>query len=164
MREVQQRRPPCRDLLPRQGLPDAASREAITGRTTTWADGAPCWLHLSVPDLERACAFYEPEGRRFYGAVFAYSYRTIPQVPIGEYAIFGPDDRPWGGMGGLVGVPSGVPSHWLPYFSVANVDAAVARAGLSRGGVRRSPEDTPFGRIAVLADPFGAPFGLVSAA
>lgn len=56
----------------------------------------------------------------------------------------------------------GWPSHWLPYVSVADVDAAVGR-GMAHGGTPLHPStDAPDGgRFAVLADPGGAGFGLI---
>lgn len=101
------------------------------------------------------------EGRRFYTAVFGYDYSEIPGMPLDQYGTFGNDpERPWGGMGGMMGAPEGSPSHWLAYFTVADVDAAVATARGAGGSVLAEPEDTPFGRIGTLADPFGAAFGV----
>ena len=45
-----------------------------------------------------------------------------------------------GGMGGLMGLPDGTPSHWLVYFQVADADAAVAAAERA-GGTVVAPAD-----------------------
>ena len=100
------------------------------------------------------------EGRRFYTAVFGYEYGAIPGLSLDQYGTFGHAERPWGGMGGMMGAPEGAPSHWLAYFSVADADAAAAAARAGGGAVVREPEDTPFGRIGTLVDPFGAAFGV----
>jgi uncharacterized protein len=114
--------------------------------------GALVWEDARLTDVA--------EGRRFYTAVFGYEYSEIPGISLDEYGTFGPGDRPWGGMGGMFGQPEGTPSHWLAYFTVADVDAAVA-AVLRGGGIMQGePENTPFGRIGVARDPFGAAFGL----
>lgn len=55
-------------------------------------------------------------------------------------------------------LPAGVPSHWVVYFSVADVDAAVATATELGGTVLRPAEDTPFGRIVDMLDSTGAMF------
>jgi predicted enzyme related to lactoylglutathione lyase len=55
-------------------------------------------------------------------------------------------------------LPEGVPSYWAVYFSVADVDASVAKTVELGGVVMRPAEDTPFGRIADLADATGASF------
>ncbi|HEY1973416.1 MAG TPA: VOC family protein [Pseudonocardia sp.] len=102
------------------------------------------------------------EGRRFYTAVFGYEYREVPGLPLEQYGTFGAPDRPWGGMGGMMGAPDGSPSHWLAYFTVADIDASVRAVRDGGGTVVREPEHTPFGRIGTVRDPFGAEFGLHS--
>jgi uncharacterized protein len=57
-------------------------------------------------------------------------------------------------------LPAGVPSHWAVYFSVDDVDAAVAKSTELGGSVLRAPQDTPFGRMADLSDATGAKFKL----
>ena len=58
--------------------------------------------------------------------------------------------------------PEGVPPYWAIYFQVADTDAALAKV-LERGGsLLDGPEDTPFGRLAHVTDPMGAPFKLGS--
>ena len=58
--------------------------------------------------------------------------------------------------------PSGGPEpHWIAYFSVKDVDAAVEKAEKFGGKVLLPPTDIPnFGRAAVLRDPQGAAFGV----
>ena len=59
-------------------------------------------------------------------------------------------------------LPEGVPAHWAVYFAVADTDAAVKTAIELGGSVVIPAEDTPYGRIALVADPTGAPFRLVA--
>ncbi len=98
-------------------------------------------------------------GQAFYTAVFGYRYQPIPGAPD-DYSTFGIGGDPLGGIGGLMGAPDDVPGHWLPYFGVADADAAVAAAQAGAGSVLMPAEDTPFGRIGVLVDPAGAVFGI----
>jgi predicted enzyme related to lactoylglutathione lyase len=114
--------------------------------------GALVWEDARLTDVAA--------GREFYTAVFGYRYSEIPGMALDQYGTFGTGDRPWGGMGGMWGAPEGMPSHWLPYFTVADVDAAARAARDGGGGVGQRPENTPFGRIGVLTDPFGAQFGV----
>jgi len=54
--------------------------------------------------------------------------------------------------------------HWTPVhldWPVADLDAAVRRAVGAGATVDRGPQDRPYGRIAVLADPFGNGFCLL---
>ncbi len=119
--------------------------------------GAFVWDDARLHDVE--------VGKRFYADVFGLRYAPLPDAgEAGDYEIFTLDgERPLGGMGGIVDAPPGTPSHWLAYFTVADVDAAVEAVGDGGGRVLMSPETTPFGRIGVVTDPFGATFGLHSA-
>ena len=52
-------------------------------------------------------------------------------------------------------------SRWLPYISVPDVDAAVAKATPAGAKVVAGPLNVRFGRVAALTDPEGAVFGLI---
>jgi len=54
------------------------------------------------------------------------------------------------------------PSHWMPYFATADVDAAAALADTLGGEVAGAPHDSGAGRLAVLRDPLGALFFVVA--
>lgn len=121
--------------------------------------GAFVWDDARLHDVEA--------GKRFYADVFGFSYSPLgPEAgDMPDYETFippgGAQERPAGGMGGMMGAPPGTPSHWLAYFSVTDADASVAEVGDAGGTVLMSPENTPYGRIAVVSDPFGAVVGLV---
>ncbi|MGH3513877.1 MAG: VOC family protein, partial [Pseudonocardiaceae bacterium] len=68
---------------------------------------------------------------------------------------------PLGGMGGMMGAPADTPAHWVAYFSVADADAAVAAATVGGGSALAGPHDTPYGRIAFVADPNSAVFAVM---
>jgi predicted enzyme related to lactoylglutathione lyase len=97
-------------------------------------------------------------GKDFYAAVFGYEYQPVPGAPD-DYGTFLVGDRVAGGMGGMLG-QGGAPAHWLAYFSVDDVDATVADALTVGATVAGDPQDTRFGRTALLVDPFGATFGV----
>jgi predicted enzyme related to lactoylglutathione lyase len=48
------------------------------------------------------------------------------------------------------------------YFEVADVDAALARVPALGGTIVEPAQDTPYGRLARVADRTGAPFRLVT--
>ena len=50
----------------------------------------------------------------------------------------------------------------MTYFAVAGTDEAAKRATELGGSVGAPPFDTPYGRIAVLADPSGGHFSVVT--
>jgi predicted enzyme related to lactoylglutathione lyase len=117
--------------------------------------GAFTWDDARLHDVEA--------GKRFYADVFGFRYAPLgPEAgETGDYEVFSVGDgRPAGGIGGMMGAPAGTPSHWLAYFTVADVDASFDAVGDGGGSVLMAPEDTPFGRIGVVRDPFGATFGL----
>ena len=92
--------------------------------------------------------------------MFGYRYQGPGRRARGDYTTFDIGGDPLGGMGGMMGAPPGTPSHWVAYFSVADVDAAVTAAAGAGGTLLGEPMDTPFGRMAFLADPDGATFAL----
>jgi predicted enzyme related to lactoylglutathione lyase len=111
--------------------------------------GALVWEDLRSSDPGTA--------RSFYSAVFGYT--TAPVEMAGpDYTTFAlpNEDAPLGGIGPMFG--SDGPSHWLLYFAVADIDAAVATAEGNGGRVVTGDMESPFGRMAELADPAGARF------
>ncbi|WP_298806107.1 VOC family protein [uncultured Pseudokineococcus sp.] len=111
------------------------------------APGGLVWedLRSPAPDIARA----------FYAGVFGYSTEGVDMAPE-DYTTFAlPAGDPLGGIGGLMGADA---PHWLVYLGVEDADAAAAAAEASGGRVVSPAVDTPFGRMAVLADPDGAVF------
>jgi hypothetical protein len=100
-------------------------------------------------------------GKRFYADVFGYTYEPVPGAPD-DYATFHLGGDPLGGMGGMMGAPEGTPSHWLPYFGVPDADAAVQATDRTGGSVLMPADTTPYGRMAVVTDPFGAQFAVIT--
>ena len=110
--------------------------------------GALVWNEAAVDDPAAA--------REFYTAVFDFSWEEIPDA--GGYSTFATGDRPLGGLGG---VSPGLPRGWSTCFMVADTDAAVRTVEAGGGKVLMAAEDTPFGRFAVVADPWGASFSVM---
>ncbi len=105
----------------------------------------------------------DPEASRdFLAALFGYSWEPMPGAPM-EYQIAKLDGEDvLGVMAVPEHMPAEVPSHWNTYFAVADADETVARAVAAGGDVRAPAFDSPFGRMAVLADPQGASFSIVA--
>ncbi len=55
-----------------------------------------------------------------------------------------------------------MPSHWLPYFAVADTDATCTRVLELGGIVQVPPKDIEVGRFAVITDPHGAAFAVMA--
>lgn len=125
-------------------------------QTTT---GSFCWMELLTSD-PAACA-------KFYCALFGWT-TTVMNMPGMDYTLFwlaGADKEcKQGGIGGMMKIPAewgSMPSNWLPYIMVDDVDAATERATNNGGTVACAPMDIPnVGRCSVSMDPTGATFAL----
>jgi uncharacterized protein len=112
--------------------------------------GCFCWNELATTDPEAAA--------EFYGRVFAWTTRPMTGDP--EYLVIENAGRTNGGIVQLPRGRNGVPPSWGVYFAVASADDAARRVGELGGRVLVGPQDAPFGRFAVVADPQGATFSL----
>jgi hypothetical protein len=109
-----------------------------------------CWNELVVPD--------DAAAQRFYTQLLGWT--TEPFGAGMDYTVLRKDGV---GVGGLMKAPEpGIPAQWVPYVIVGDVDAAVAKAAQLGAKVCKAGFDIPeVGRIAVLADPQGAVFGII---
>jgi predicted enzyme related to lactoylglutathione lyase len=116
--------------------------------------GAVVWNEHMSRDTQRA--------RDFYGAVFGYAFTPVEGAEYWMLSI-GTAQEPVGGLGALPAeAPGDVPSHWMTYFMVVNVDESAARAESLGASIAQAPLDTPFGRMAVVVDGQGASFSIMS--
>jgi predicted enzyme related to lactoylglutathione lyase len=95
------------------------------------------------------------EAEEFYHAVFGHD----PEDFSGDYTALKRPDGHY--VGGIQFDPTATDPAWVTYFDVADPDAAVRTAREHGGTVVSEPEDTPYGRIAVVRDPFGADLRLM---
>lgn len=118
--------------------------------------GAPAWHELMTRDFEAATGFYR--------TVLGVEIADMPMEGGPGYRTINIDGEERAGiMDAAEGVlPEGVPSHWNVYFGVDDTDATVAKAQELGGSVLAPAEDTEFGRFALLADPAGAAFAVIS--
>lgn len=112
--------------------------------------GFLCWNELTVPDFAAV--------ERFYSDLFEWRVVRVP-TPDGAPTIAGIANRAGWRNGNMRGVPDR-PAAWTPYFAVESCAEAAARAAGMGGRILFGPVDLPSGRMAVLADPQGAVFGL----
>lgn len=70
--------------------------------------------------------------------------------------------------GGAMPIPASWPAAagpgWVTYFGVIETDASIAAVSRLGAQVLVGPENLPYGRSALLSDPAGAVFGLISVA
>jgi uncharacterized protein len=117
--------------------------------------GSLTWNEHLSNDVEGSQAFYR--------AVFGYEYQDMSGEGY-TYAMVKAAGNVVGGIGGLpVDAPPGQTAGWGVYFAVADTDAAVVKVTELGGTLIRPAWDTPFGRMATVADPQNAVFSLVTA-
>lgn len=105
-----------------------------------------------------ACVGPDPDGTHaFLTAVFGVSHDAVDGLPEGYATMRLDDPNPIGGVGAQWGAPA---PHWLVSFGVEDVDVVVA-TGAAGGGTGRPVDDTPFGRMTTVTDPFGAAFAIM---
>jgi predicted enzyme related to lactoylglutathione lyase len=117
--------------------------------------GTPAWHELHTKDYGTAVKFYQD--------VFGWDTEVMSDTPDFRYTTLGAgDDAKAGIMDAAAFLPAEVPSNWQVYFAVADADAAVEKAVAMGARVVDELEDSPFGRLATLADPNGAIFKIVA--
>jgi predicted enzyme related to lactoylglutathione lyase len=116
--------------------------------------GAFSWSELMTTDPGAAT--------EFYGQLFGWK---IEAMNMGmPYNVLKVGDAAIGGIMGMPpGAPAGTPPSWVPYVTVADVDALVKKVVSLGGQVHMPPTDIPtVGRFAVIADPQGATINVIT--
>jgi uncharacterized protein len=128
---------------------------AHTGMQLANVPGAVCWNENMSRGFDA--------NKSFYKAVFGYQYDDMSGDGF-NYATFKTTGNELGGIGDLGDAAPDAPAHWTTYFGVANADQAIDVATNLGGTVLRPAWDTPYGRMAMLADDQGAAFALMAMA
>ncbi len=126
---------------------------AVEGYEFTGGHGSPVWFELMTHQFAAAGAFY--------GAVF-----DAHLVPMGEpmgdgparYVTNGPAESTTWGMCDATEIMPAEATGWRVYFGVDGSEPALGAVRRLGGKVVDGPVDSPFGRIATIADPTGATF------
>lgn len=117
------------------------------------------WNELMTRDPAAARAFFEK--------TLGWTFIQDPMGPELPYLIaMNGGERPVCGIFEMDGPEfDGMPSHWMTYFAVDDVDAATAAVTAAGGKVMRPAFDVPqVGRIAIIADPTGGVAGIMTPA
>lgn len=116
-------------------------------------------LNIDVPDVESAVHFYTAAFGLKVGRRFGTDFVELLGWPATVYLLA--KDSGTVGAGGDLRRYS---RHWTPVHAdivVDDVDAAVERAVGAGAKLEAPSRDAPYGRIAMLADPFGHGFCLL---
>ena len=125
----------------------------IEGYEFTAATGTPVWFEVMTHDFDAAARFYTE----------VLDAELVPMTEEMEddsfrYVTNGAQDTATWGLGDATGVIPEGEGGWRIYFAVDSCDPAVERITELGGRLLDGPVDSPFGRIATVADPTGASF------
>ena len=113
------------------------------------------WHELMTGDVEGAT--------KFYTELLGWTLQEFPMQEGESYWVVKVGDE---GMGGIMKTPpdpAGMPPHWGLYITVDNVDATAKKAEQLGAKILATPMDIPqVGRFAVLQDPQGAVFAVIT--
>lgn len=118
--------------------------------------GMPIWYELLTSDVDGAA--------RFYREIVGWTTQSFPGDAGMDYTVWQVDGT---GIGGVARPPANaaMAPTWLGYFHVADVDAKVAEVEAAGGSVTMPASDIAgVGRIALVADPQGVAFYLMTPA
>ncbi|CAL9463286.1 Putative glyoxylase CFP32 [Streptomyces sp. enrichment culture] len=115
-----------------------------------FAEGTPCWVDASLPDVEA--------GKRFYGELFGWTFSSGSR----EYGGYTQAYSQGRNVAALAPKPDGrMPTVWGIYLATADAYACAARIRAHGGQMVMDPQPVgPYGTAALAADPGGAVFGL----
>ncbi len=125
------------------------------GFTVLGEHGAPSWFELHTRRYTAALDFYRD--------VFHWEITTVGDSDEFRYSTMqdpGSDEPLAGIMDASSFLPEGTPPYWTVYWEVDDVDASLTTVQVLGGSVVQAAEDTPYGRMATVADPAGAVFRL----
>ncbi len=127
--------------------------------------GTLTWNELNTRDSQAS--------RDFYAAALGWEYERFEGAGPAEYWLIRLDakesEQPYADdkyNGGVLTMddnwPAEIPPHWMVYFHVDDTDALISRLVELGGAVSVPAFDTPVGRIAVVGDPQGGTFSVIS--
>ena len=138
----------------------ATATAPLTGTKATGTRGRFVWHELLTTDVAAAQAFYEK----------VVGWKTKKMEGDFDYTLLLAGDTPDTMVGGLMVLPAeasamGSPPMWLAYTEVPDADATVDKA-VELGAKVLMPAKTveEVGRFAVLQDPQGAVFAVITSA
>ena len=143
----------------------AILRDAGGAAISAWQPGTE--LGFGVLGEEATPVHFELHTReydksvQFYRDVFGWKPQVLADEPGFRYTTHSDATNPRAGIMDAAGfLPPDAQPHWSVYLGVADVDATLERAVELGASVVAAAEDTPYGRLAAVADPTGAVFKL----
>lgn len=116
--------------------------------------GTPEYFELLTRDYRGAV--------RFYTDVFGWDGKVAGDTDEFRLTVLSDGEQTVAGIMDASGfLPDGQDDHWGVYLKVADTDQALADVTRLGGTVLQEAMDTPYGRLAAVADPLGARFKIV---
>lgn len=110
--------------------------------------GTVAWVDLTVPNAELI--------RDFYKAVIGWGAEAVSVEDHSDYNMLDANGVPRAGVCHKQGINAEIPSHWLVYFVVPDMDEALKSVQSRGGSVVVPARGNPGNRVAVIQDPAGA--------
>jgi len=118
------------------------------------APGEWIWSSLITSDPDTDAAFYQK--------LFDYEVFDLPSSPGAQHLLLATDNFARASVNSLPANKSNVHPYWLNYIRVEDAVKMAAKVVALGGRVLVEPRiDRHGGKVAIVADPFGAPFGLL---
>lgn len=105
-------------------------------------------VDLTVPNAD--------EIRDFYERVIGWTHSDVEMGDYADYMMIAPDGQPAGGVCHQRGVNAALPSVWMVYFLVDDLNASMQSVERLGGKVLVRPEPSASYLYAVIQDPAGA--------
>ena len=117
--------------------------------------GEVCWSELATHQPE--------ECKAFYTELFGWQYKES-QAPGMVYTEISRDgEKQFGGLYKPTPEMGDVPSHWISYVAVDDIDASLQKASELGGTVLVPATDIPnTGRFGIISDPSGASIAMIT--
>jgi uncharacterized protein len=123
-------------------------------------NGTFCWYELASRDLSAV--------RDFYSGLLGWNLAQSKITDL-DYLEISLDGEPFGGLMQMTDewkMPETgeyLPSHWMNYIAVDDVDATAEKARTLGANICVEPVDIPpIGRFAIINDPQGATFTIIN--
>lgn len=117
--------------------------------------GSICWTELGTKDVRAA--------KKFYTELFGWKVSESKSAGGMDYSEIEIGGRQVGGMYQLTEQMGNMPSHWISYIAVDDVDKTAERVTELGGKINMPIMDIPHvGRFCVITDPTGATIALIT--
>ncbi len=117
--------------------------------------GTFCWNECMSNDAEKAKAFYSN--------LIGWTYESMPMPNGATYHMAKAGDKQAGGVMQITEEMGPMPSHWMAYIAVDNVDTCWESVSGHGGEQIHPPTDIPgVGRFCIIKDPTGGVVSLIT--